>query len=380
MESFREQLYYSPIELKVSIFCCIAAIMSFFYYSIEPTLGLTVLSIASPTALICLITYFYKAIFGSIKSIFSLIILVCTYVILLAVPFNASWVVYYALLGIFISGLAKAFVFIFFKKKAKDNDADIDVQKEIVKKSNSITVFTAVVLFIIDCCLYSPLAGQNADLQAVLKGVNAQENIAVTENNNDVEKEEADITVDPEVNKLKAAEIEKAKKNIVSVQTFIDKKGYANVDILYASEENENGAIAIATVSDKKVILVYDKGTKAIAWIEYNDELLNFINAKYAENEYKPVRFNLLLPEDKNDNKNKDQKLGRWENDVHNIPVQVLYTVQNDIVVPGQIMSANMNTKPSKYDIPLMEPQNVFLVNAVLTNMKSLKKNMEILE
>lgn len=114
MESFREQLYYSPIELKVSIFCCIAAIMSFFYYSIEPTLGLTVLSIASPTALICLITYFYKAIFGSIKSIFSLIILVCTYVILLAVPFNASWVVYYALLGIFISGLAKAFVFIFF--------------------------------------------------------------------------------------------------------------------------------------------------------------------------------------------------------------------------------------------------------------------------
>lgn len=92
------------------------------------------------------------------------------------------------------------------------------------------------------------------------------------------------------------------------------------------------------------------------------------------------MRFNLLLPEDKNDNKNKDQKLGRWENDVHNIPVQVLYTVQNDIVVPGQIMSANMNTKPSKYDIPLMEPQNVFLVNAVLTNMKSLKKNMEILE
>lgn len=235
-------------------------------------------------------------------------------------------------------------------------------------------------MFIIDCCLYSPLAGQNADLQAVLKGVNAQENIAVTENNNDVEKEESEITVDPEVNKLKAAEIEKAKKNIVSVQTFIDKKGYANVDILYASEENENGAIAIATVSDKKVILVYDKGTKAIAWIEYSDELLNFINAKYAENEYKPVRFNLLLPEDKNDNKNKDQKLGRWENDVHNIPVQVLYTVQNDIVVPGQIMSANMNTKPSKYDIPLMEPQNVFLVNAVLTNMKSLKKNMEILE
>ena len=101
--------------------------------------------------------------------------------------------------------------------------------------------------------------------------------------------------------------------------------------------------------------------------------------SKYSENQYKPVKFNLLLIEDKNDDSNKDRKLGKWESNVHNIPIQVLYSVQNEIVVPGQIMSANSDVKPSKYDVALMEKKNVTLVNAVLTNMNALKKNMDIL-
>lgn len=376
--SFREQLYYSPIELKISIFCCIAAIMSFFYYSIEPVVGFTVLSIVSPTALICLITYFYKVIFGSLN-FFSLVIIGCIYVILIAIPFNLSWVAYFALLGIFLSGLIKAFTFIFIKKKTKETDADSNVQAETVKKSSALTVFMAIILFVIDCCLYSPLATNNGDLQAVLKGANAKD--IVTEDvsnvsNDDIEK---NIVVENSVDKTKAQDVENAKKAVINIQSIVDKKGYADINVLAASPEDENGILAVATVNGKKSFLIYDKGSKSLARIDYSDEILNFLNAKYSENQYKPVKFNLLLIEDKNDDSNKDRKLGKWESNVHNIPIQVLYSVQNEIVVPGQIMSANSDVKPSKYDVALMEKKNVTLVNAVLTNMNALKKNMDIL-
>lgn len=376
--SFREQLYYSPIELKISIFCCIAAIMSFFYYQIEPVVGFTVLSIASPTALICLITYFYKVIFGSL-SFFSLVIIGCIYVILLAVPFNLSWVAYFALLGIFISGLIKAFVFIFLKKKTKEKDADSNVQAETVKKSSALTVFTAIVLFVIDCCVYSPLAAHNGDLQAVLKGANAKDIVAEDVNNVSNDNPEKNIVVETSVDKTKAQDTENAKKAVINLQSIVDKKGYADINILVASPEDENGILSVATVNGKKSFLIYDKGTKSLARIDYSDEMLNFLNAKYSENQYKPVKFNLLLIEDKNDDSNKDRKLGKWESNVHNIPIQVLYSVQNEVVVPGQIMSANGDVKPSKYDVPLIEKKNVALVNAVLTNMNALKKNIDIL-
>ena len=83
--------------------------------------------------------------------------------------------------------------------------------------------------------------------------------------------------------------------------------------------------------------------------------------------------------EDKKDKANKDNDLGKWDGDMHIIPIHVLYEVNGGDVVPGNISSAKGNLKPSKFDTPLMEGCNVNFVDALLTNMVSLKRNRDLL-
>lgn len=370
----QEQIYHAPLDLKISVFCGIVALISFVYYSVEPSVGLLVLSIASPTALISLVTFFYRLIFGKL-GVFSLVALSCIYITLLAIPFNAGAVISVALLFLFFSIISLAFRFVFCKKKEQTME-----EKESSRiYASGMAITFAIFLFFVDCAVYSPLVLNNNSL---MDSINNAKEQSIEE---DVDAEaivpESDDSKKLTTENIKVSDIgkEDAKKAVVRMQNIVDKKGYANIHITACSEDSALGYVALAKKDDADGFLIYSKSNNSLAWVEYKDNILNFINEKYSDNDYKPVIFNLELLEDKKDKANKDNDLGKWDGDMHIIPIHVLYEVNGGDVVPGNISSAKGNLKPSKFDTPLMEGSNVNFVDALLTNMVSLKRNRDLL-
>ena len=81
--------------------------------------------------------------------------------------------------------------------------------------------------------------------------------------------------------------------------------------------------------------------------------------------------FDILI---KNDIKDDDVKLGRWNKRDHIIPIKVEYRVLADNTIePGMIKSYYSNDK--KYDRYLQEQKNVDLVNLILTELPDLKND-----
>lgn len=115
---------------------------------------------------------------------------------------------------------------------------------------------------------------------------------------------------------------------------------------------------------DNGDIAVFDKGSGRVAIISSNDVVESVSREVSKGNGYGIVRASFQIYNDSHDN---DEANGSWHGNVHILPVQMEYQVQNSKVVPGMLKSGS-SAEPSVYDNYLYEQKNVDMVNLFLKN------------
>lgn len=161
---------------------------------------------------------------------------------------------------------------------------------------------------------------------------------------------------------------EKAKENPLDEVRGILQKKEIQGSLLAASVVDESGFLAFVKDNDDEVFIVYDAKDDKIAKIHYPTQkaidrspyksFLRFranpTKLKTGELNYRPAIFNLELPNDSKDSK--DKWLGIWNKTTHIVPIFALFKVDDqDKVVPGRLTSACYNLSPERYQVPLNE-------------------------
>ncbi len=114
-----------------------------------------------------------------------------------------------------------------------------------------------------------------------------------------------------------------------------------------------------------------DRAGRRVALLEPIDIVQRITNMAAKGNGYDVVRAKFYIY---NDTRGGDEANGQWQNDVHILPVQVEYQIENGRVVPGMIKSGN-GANPSRYENFLYEQKNVNMINLFMKTAPYLKEN-----
>lgn len=120
---------------------------------------------------------------------------------------------------------------------------------------------------------------------------------------------------------------------------------------------------------DNGDIAVFDRGSGRVAIVSSTEVVERIFRDVSKGNGYGIVRASFQIYSDSHDN---DEVNGDWQGNIHILPVQMEYQIQNGRVVPGMLKSGP-SEEPSAYDNYLYEQKNVDMVNLFLKNVADLK-------
>lgn len=119
----------------------------------------------------------------------------------------------------------------------------------------------------------------------------------------------------------------------------------------------------IGKISNEDIVIM-DRESGRVALVRSNDILHRIAREAAKGNSYDLVRAKFQIYNDKRDN---DEDNGSWQGNVHILPVQMEYQVENGRVVPGMLKSGSGDA-PDIYNNYLYEQKNVDMVNMFLRN------------
>jgi len=160
------------------------------------------------------------------------------------------------------------------------------------------------------------------------------------------------------------------------------KAHHINFTVLAASAQNTKGFLAVVQNKEKYYICIYSGQDNKIAWTDYTAKTVNFKeNYSIYSNgtkSYHPLIFIMDIPNDNKESQDKD--LGIWNDTHHHMPVYVTFEVDNKGTVypegKGKLFSG-LGLKPSHYQGPIQDPQNINLGYVLITQMDSLKQDIK---
>lgn len=149
----------------------------------------------------------------------------------------------------------------------------------------------------------------------------------------------------------------------------IELKQYGDFGELTQTTFSRGGDGWVGTLADGNTIFL-DRAERRVALVKPNI-VQRITNMAAKGSGYDVVRAKFYIY---NDTKGGDEANGQWQGDVHILPVQAEYQIENGRVMPGMIKSGN-GAEPSVYENYLYEQKNVNMINMFLKTAPYLKEN-----
>ena len=144
---------------------------------------------------------------------------------------------------------------------------------------------------------------------------------------------------------------------------------FDNVASTYTKGETEMLALVRMKADGALLFLVMAEDAQGIGLVPYSTELYNFYLNK-GDTEYPPLIFGMMLPNQAREQV--DDDLGDWNNDLHMLPVYVLFTVKDGKVICQKPFYSAAGLNPSHYQGRIQNPTHIRLIEIFMTHMPRL--------